>query len=1078
MKKPIRLHCCILLVFCFWANIHVPIFSDAFVVYGQMEEINSIPWAWTEIASPTAINDTLPGEESAHEEPIDQQSSPSLEVTDEPSVWEDAPENIEEIISTQTGHIDDIEEISPEISPEISETESQLATWDNIVQTWVVLGEGASEATDTIPEQDTNTMVVETIYEETSTWTTAEWSERITVLSKAELTVIIPEHTTIRNASEDKEIAIEQLLLLPEIDADIQKTDARQEPARMEEQSAIMPEIITITNEGEVALDPQDYSIPDQPDQVILQESNLGEPTPDEITPEETAPDESMHTLYVYETNTVYENKSIPLSSISTESSSPLPTEYNIPEEKEPLQEVFEFGIPGEHLLFSEPVTLSYSVPYPEWSRVEILVQHAGDTSAWVAWLATDNSTTCTPDWTATKWGNLTEVIWGKVTFFTCGASTFTLIYTWWASAPNFVDNSTKNFTWLVLTWVDFPTWSVLRDVDILVDFRPIDNESPTWPRWVSNCYPNEKSFLLIHPDGTTVALANAWTYTAPNTTCPQAQILYDQSAASGIVWWAWNLTGQSRQPVGNLSTLNGKSPFGIRTLRMGDNTNADGVILFWFNLTLRNIECGDGIISTGEVCDDGNIDNDDGCTASCAIEAWRECTGEPSVCTEIPAPTWLRLHYDGSIGGWLFTDISGNGFDGTQFNGVTTGNQNGETVMCFNGTTQYIQRATNLVTAYPFTISTWMKSDTTVWLHGVVSFARSSSTNRMWNIEHNGTTIRQSAQNTAANYANATTALTTTDWFLVTAVYNSATDRDIYINGVYEWTNTTSVTYSSNAANRLNIGRLADSTPTNYYDWCVDDVRFYSTALTSGQVYTLYAKPATLTTSATTNASPLLTGTIQGVLDTITLTISGNVYTGTNNGDGTRTLNAGVISPWLVNWTYSTTLTVTNPYGRSVQYSSAFTVTLPTGDFCIASPSSINFPSFTTASTIQTWFTTSSWYFELIDSSGVDSGYYTTLQITNLSWSSTSIANTWIARQSTGIVLLSWTANTGVVLGSAFSSYSVASGTVTFIKRDPAPNWWKTGIYWAPLQLRISLPAYIKPDTYTGTITYTLYEN
>jgi len=69
------------------------------------------------------------------------------------------------------------------------------------------------------------------------------------VLSKAELTVIIPEHTTIRNVSENKEIAIEQLLLLPEIDADIQTTNERQEPAHIEEKSPLIPEIVTITNQ-------------------------------------------------------------------------------------------------------------------------------------------------------------------------------------------------------------------------------------------------------------------------------------------------------------------------------------------------------------------------------------------------------------------------------------------------------------------------------------------------------------------------------------------------------------------------------------------------------------------------------------------------------------------------------------------------------------------------------------------------------------------------------------------------------------------------------------------------------------
>ena len=123
-----------------------------------------------------------------------------------------------------------------------------------------------------------------------------------------------------------------------------------------------------------------------------------------------------------------------------------------------------------------------------------------------------------------------------------------------------------------------------------------------------------------------------------------------------------------------------------------------------------------------------------------------------------------------------------------------------------------------------------------------------------MRNIEHANTTMRQKAQNTTARYTNATTALNTTQWFLITTVYNSATSRTIYINGTGEATNTTNVAYSSNANNRLNIGRFADSTPTNYFNGCVDDVRFYSTALTAGQIYNLYAKPASLSTSATTS--------------------------------------------------------------------------------------------------------------------------------------------------------------------------------------------------------------------------------
>jgi predicted ribosomally synthesized peptide with SipW-like signal peptide len=45
---------------------------------------------------------------------------------------------------------------------------------------------------------------------------------------------------------------------------------------------------------------------------------------------------------------------------------------------------------------------------------------------------------------------------------------------------------------------------------------------------------------------------------------------------------------------------------------------------------------CGDGSINqTSEVCDDGNMMGDDGCSASCTIEEGYQCTGEPSTCVQ-----------------------------------------------------------------------------------------------------------------------------------------------------------------------------------------------------------------------------------------------------------------------------------------------------------------------------------------------------------------------------------------------------------------------------------------------------------
>ena len=48
---------------------------------------------------------------------------------------------------------------------------------------------------------------------------------------------------------------------------------------------------------------------------------------------------------------------------------------------------------------------------------------------------------------------------------------------------------------------------------------------------------------------------------------------------------------------------------------------------------------CGNGIIETGEECDDDNIDNSDGCSSICEIEYNYICTGQPSICTEKQDP-------------------------------------------------------------------------------------------------------------------------------------------------------------------------------------------------------------------------------------------------------------------------------------------------------------------------------------------------------------------------------------------------------------------------------------------------------
>jgi len=44
---------------------------------------------------------------------------------------------------------------------------------------------------------------------------------------------------------------------------------------------------------------------------------------------------------------------------------------------------------------------------------------------------------------------------------------------------------------------------------------------------------------------------------------------------------------------------------------------------------------CGDGIVAASEPCDDGNIAPGDGCSEHCRVELGKKCTGAPSLCTD-----------------------------------------------------------------------------------------------------------------------------------------------------------------------------------------------------------------------------------------------------------------------------------------------------------------------------------------------------------------------------------------------------------------------------------------------------------
>lgn len=93
----------------------------------------------------------------------------------------------------------------------------------------------------------------------------------------------------------------------------------------------------------------------------------------------------------------------------------------------EAVVEGFEFGLSGTHLIFSSPVTLSIDTPnMTDGMIVDILTSHAGDASFHTGGLSTDPNTSC-QNGIAKIPGSQAIVKNGKVTFYTCGASSFTM---------------------------------------------------------------------------------------------------------------------------------------------------------------------------------------------------------------------------------------------------------------------------------------------------------------------------------------------------------------------------------------------------------------------------------------------------------------------------------------------------------------------------------------------------------------------------------------------------------------------------------------------------------------------------
>ena len=120
---------------------------------------------------------------------------------------------------------------------------------------------------------------------------------------------------------------------------------------------------------------------------------------------------------------------------------------------------------------------------------------------------------------------------------------------------------------------------------------------------------------------------------------------------------------------------------------------------------------------------------------------------------------------------------------------------------------------------------------------------------------------------------------------------------------------------------------------------------------------------------------------------------------------------------------------------------------------------------------------------FQLSDQKWAESGYITTLQVSDLTWETDSnhvIAASNVEVKAGWLNTISWEtgANAWVTVGS-LTNYTDISTAQTYINRPAGTeNAWRLWVYWDALWVKVTVPAHTVADKYRGTITWTLYDN
>jgi chitodextrinase len=207
------------------------------------------------------------------------------------------------------------------------------------------------------------------------------------------------------------------------------------------------------------------------------------------------------------------------------------------------------------------------------------------------------------------------------------------------------------------------------------------------------------------------------------------------------------------------------------------------------------------------------------------------------SGCSTIDPAMKIWWKFD-ETSGTTASDATGNGRNGSLLNGLQFSGLPGifGSALAFDAVDDVVRYNSNPgVTAYPFSISAWIKTSST-GNQCAVFFGDGTAGDKYFSIGTNSGKAFATARNTTAYAATGSATISNGAWHHLVGVFESATSRKLYVDGALAATSTNSVAIVANI-NRFSAGLLDRSTIADKFNGAIDDVRLYGKTLSDNEI-------------------------------------------------------------------------------------------------------------------------------------------------------------------------------------------------------------------------------------------------